>query len=338
MALRERRETVLRVIIEDYITRAAPVASSAIVEKYGLKVSPATIRNDMAYLEREGYVAHPHRSAGSIPTDRAYRYYVELIGEEIELPRIERHLLHQISQEAKEELEQWLKTVAALLARLVHNLVIITSPKAVRCRVKHLDLVALQDFMALLIVVLYEAKVRRQVLSFGRKVNQEELTRLANKLTSTYGGMTSTEILAKKEGLSSEEGQVSESLSGIMAAEDKLEYGEPYLEGLRLLLSQPEFTNNTRVLGILEVLEGNDWLRNVFCQESGKAGVKVVIGEENPEPALQDLSLIASQYGVVNKASGLVGVIGPKRMDYAKTISLLNFLSALLSDSVAEYI
>jgi len=338
MPLRERRETVLRVIIEDYITRAVPVASNAIVERYSLKVSPATIRNDTAYLEREGYVIHPHRSAGSIPTDKAYRYYVELIGEEIELPSVEQYLIHQISQEAKEELEQWLKTVAALLARLVHNLVVITTPKAARCRFKHLDLVALQDFMALLIVVLHEAKVRRQVLSFSRKVSQDELTKLANKLTSIYGGMTSSEILAKKEGLSSEERQLSESLAEIMAAEDRLEYGEPYLEGLRLLLSQPEFTNSPRILGILEVLEGEDWLRNIFGQESSKGGVKVVIGEENPEPALQDLSLIASQYGVFNKASGIVGVIGPKRMDYAKTISSLNFLTAFLSDSLAEYI
>ncbi len=338
MPSRERRETVLRVIIEDYITRAVPVASNAIVERYGLKVSPATIRNDTAYLEREGYVIHPHRSAGSIPTDKAYRYYVELIGEEIELPSVERYLIHQISQEAKEELEQWLKTVAALLARLVHNLVVITTPKAARCRFKHLDLVALQDFMALLIVVLHEAKVRRQVLSFSRKISQDELTELANKLTAIYGGMTSSEILAKKERLSSEERQLSESLAEIMAAEDKLEYGEPYLEGLRLLLSQPEFTNSPRILGILEVLEGEDWLRNIFGQESSKRGVKVVIGEENPEPALQDLSLIASQYGVFNKASGIVGVIGPKRMDYAKIISSLNFLTAFLSDSVAEYI
>ncbi len=338
MAVRQRRETVLRVIIEDYITKAAPVASSTIVEKYGLKVSPATVRNDTAYLEREGYVIHPHRSAGSIPTDRAYRYYVELIGAEIELPRVEQYLVHQISQEAKEELEQWLKTVAALLARLVHNLVVITSPKAVRCRFKHLDLVALQDFVALLIVVLYEAKVRRQVLSFSRKVSQDELTKLANRLTSVYGGMTSSEILATREGLSSEERQVSESLVEIMAAQDKLDYGEPHLEGLRLLLGQPEFADSPRILGILEVLEGEGWLRNIFSQESNKGGVKVVIGEENPEPALQDLSLLASQYGVPDKASGIVGVIGPKRMDYAKAISSLNCFSALLSDSVAEYV
>ena len=338
MAVTERRETVLRVIIEDYITKAAPVASSAIVEKYGLKVSPATIRNDTAYLEREGYVVHPHHSAGSIPTDKAYRYYVELIGDEIELPRVEQYLVHQISQEAKEELGQWLRTVAALLARLVRNLVVITTPKAVRCRFKHLDLVALQDFMALLIVVLYEAKVRRQVLSFKRKVSQDELTRLANKLTSAYSGMSGSQILAKRKGLSSEERQISESLVEIMGAQDKLDYGEPYLEGLRLLLSQPEFANSPRILGILEVLEGGDWLRNVFGQESSRGGVKIVIGEENPQPALQDLSLLASQYGAPDKASGIVGVIGPKRMDYAKAISSLNCLSALLSNSVAEYI
>jgi heat-inducible transcriptional repressor len=338
MAVRERRGTVLRVIIEDYITGAVPVASNAIVGKYGLKVSPATIRNDTAYLEREGYVIHPHHSAGSVPTDKAYRYYVELIGEEIELPRVERYLIHQISQEAKEELEQWLRTVAALLARLVRNLVVITTPKAACCRFKHLDLVALQDFMALLIVVLYEAKVRRQVLSFSRKVNQDELTKLANKLSSIYAGMTSSEISAKKEGFSSEERQISECLAEIVADEDKLEYGEPYLDGLCLLLNQPEFTNSPRMLKILEVLEGEDWLRNIFCQEFSRGGVKVVIGEENQEPALQDLSLVTSQYGVPDKASGIVGVIGPKRMDYAKAISSLNWLSTLLSNSVAEYI
>ncbi|MHC1578582.1 MAG: heat-inducible transcriptional repressor HrcA [Dehalococcoidia bacterium] len=338
MALKERKETVLRVIIEDYITRAAPVASSAIVERYSLNVSPATVRNDIAHLEREGYIIHPHHSAGSIPTDKAYRYYVGLIGEEIELPSVERYLIHQISQEAKEELEQWLRTVAALLARLVRNLVVITTPKAVRCRLKHLDLVALQNFMALLIVVLHEAKVRRQVLSFDRRIGQDELTKIANKLNAIHGGMTSSEVSANSEGLRSEERQISESLAEIMATEDKLEYGEPYLEGLRLLMSQPELTGSSRILGILEVLEGEDWLRNIFSQECSKGGVKVVIGEENPEPALQDLSLIASQYGVLNKASGIVGVIGPRRMDYAKAISSLNCLSALLSNSVAEYI
>lgn len=337
MAVGERRETVLRVIVEDYIAGAVPVASKSIVERYGLKVSPATIRNDTAFLEREGYIIHPHHSAGSIPTDRAYRYYVELIGENIDLPPVEEYLTYYVLQEARQELEQRLKTVAALLAGLVRNLVVITSPKPVRYRLKHLDLVMLQDFMALLIVVLYEARVRRHVLSFERKVTQDELTRLANKLTSAYAGMTSSEILAKKESLSSEERLISECLAEVITAEDKLEYGQPHLEGLRLLLSQPEFTSSPSMLRILEVLEGEEWLRNILCQEFRKGEVKVVIGEENPEPALQDLSLITSQYGRPDRASGILGVIGPKRMDYAKTISSLNCLSGLLSDTAVEY-
>jgi len=338
MAVRERRQTVLRVIVEDYITRAVPVASNAIVDRYGLNVSPATIRNDTAYLEQEGYVIRPHHSAGSVPTDKAYRYYVELLGQDIDLPDAERYLIHRAFQEAEEELEQWLKTLAAFLARLVHNLVVITSPKAVRCRLQHLDLVALQDFMALLVVVLYEARVRRQVLPLSRKVSQDELTSLANKLTSLYSGMTGTEILAEMEGLSPEERQISQCLAEVIAAEDKLEHGEPYVEGLRLLLSQPELMNSPRMLGILEALEGEDWLKGMLCQEFSRGGVKVVIGEENQEPALQDLSLIASRYGVPDKASGIVGVIGPKRMDYARAISSLNCLTALLSNSVAEYV
>jgi heat-inducible transcriptional repressor len=192
--------------------------------------------------------------------------------------------------------------------------------------------------MALLIVVLHEASVRRQILSFDRKVSQDALTRMANRLSSTYDGMTGSQILASRVVLSSEERHVSECLTEIMAAEDKLDHGEPYLEGLRLLLSQPEFTGSPRVLEILEVLEGEDWLRGILGQEPARGGVQVVIGEENPEPALQDLSLLASQYGVPDRVSGIVGVIGPRRMDYAKAISSLNYLSALLSSSVAEYI
>lgn len=338
MAVKERRQAVLRAIVEDYIARAVPVASSAIVEKHGLKVSPATIRNDTAYLEQEGYVIRPHHSAGSVPTDKAYRHYVELIGQDLELPYAERYLIQRILEEAEEELEQWLRTVAAYLASLVHNLVVITSPKAACCRLKHLDLVALQDFMALLIVVLYEARIRRQVLSFSSMVSQDELTRLANKLTSLYSGMTGNEILAGQAGLSSEERQISECLVEVIAAEERLEHGEPYVEGLRLLLSQPELASSSRMLEMLEVLEGEDWLRPIFSQGFSRGGLKVVIGGENPEPALQELSLITSRYGVPEKASGIVGVIGPKRMDYATAISSLNCLTALLSNSVAEYV
>jgi heat-inducible transcriptional repressor len=338
MRLVGRKEATLRIIVEEYIAQAVPVASQTIVNKYGLEVSPATIRNDVAYLESEGYVTRPHTSAGSVPTDKAYRYYVTSLSEDIGLSPIERHLIYQLYQETKEEIEQWLKLAAALLARFVHNIAVITYPVALRCRFRHLDVVALQDFLALLILVLSQAKVRQQVLSFSRRVTQEELTKLANKLNVIYVGMTSNEISTSKAELSPDEEQVSECIVKMIDAEDRLQYGKFYLEGLRLMLSQPEFANSPRILNILEVLEEENWLRNIPWRELNKGEVKVIIGQENPEPALQDLSLVVSQYGIPDKAGGIVGVLGPKRMDYVRAISSLSCFSALLSNSVAEYV
>lgn len=150
--------------------------------------------------------------------------------------------------------------------------------------------------------------------------------------------MSSSEILAEKERLSTEERQICECLAEIITAEDRSEYGQPYLEGLRLLLSQPEFSDARKMLEILEMLEGEDWLKCVLCQKFGIGEIKVVIGEENPEPALRSLSFVVSQYGIPGRVSGIVAVIGPKRMNYAKVISSLNCLTTLLSNSVAEYV
>ncbi len=340
MPLTEREETTLKIIVKGYITEATPVASKTIVDKYGLKASSATIRNDMAYLEQEGYITRPHSSAGSIPTDKAYRYYVESISEDIELPPVDRYLIYQVFQRTKQELEQWLKLTATFLAHFVHNVAVVTTPNSNQHRLKHLDLVTLQDFLALLILIFNETKARQRILPFDKRITQDELTKLANKLNVTYLGMTGNEILINKDkvALSREENQVTESLIDMMLAEDKLEYGEPYLEGLRLMLSQPEFASSSRMLEILEVLEEKDWLKNVFYSGVSKGQVKVIIGEENSEEALQGLSLIFSQYGISGKADGIVGVLGPKRMDYARAISSVNYISSILSKTVFEYV
>jgi len=338
LILTEREKTVLKIIVEDYVRQAMPIASGSIVDKYGLGVSSATIRNDMACLEQEGYIIHPHTSAGSIPTDKAYRYYVESMSEDIELPPSEQDAIYQLFWEAKEEVEQWLKLAAALLAHLACNMVVVTSPKGTRQHFKHLDLVALQDFLVLFILVLYEAEVLQKVLPSKRAFTQDELTRLANKFNSTYAGMDSNEIIASKVKLSPEEKQISKCLAEMMAAEDKQICGKPHLEGLRLMLSHPEFSNNPKVPSILEVLESEEWLKIISSQALIRRGkIKIIIGKENPEALLQDLSLIVNDYGIPGTASGLLGVVGPKRMDYNKTISSLNYFTALLNNRIAQY-
>jgi len=338
MALTERRQTVLKTIVNGYIAAARPVASKTIAHDYDLKVSPATIRNDVVCLEEEGYVMRLHPSAGSIPTDKAYRYYVESISEDAEIPLAEQYLISALFQEAKVEVEQWLKLAASLLANFVRNVAVVTQPKATQCRFKHLDLVALQDFLALLVLVLSEARVRQKILSFDRRTSQDELTSLAVKLNSAYGELTSDEISAGKVELSPQEKQVTACITDMMTTENRLALGRPYLEGLHLMLSQPEFANSPRGLNLLELLEKEDWLATVFRPELDKRQIRVIIGQENRDEALQDLSLIIGEYGVQNKARGIVGVIGPKRMDYTKAICSVNCLTSLLSESVAEYI
>lgn len=338
MALTERREAILKMIIQGYIATAKPVASRAIAYDYDLKVSPATIRNDMAYLEKEGYVTRLHPSAGTIPTDKAYRCYVESLSRDVEIPLAEQYLISALFQEAKAEVEQWLRLTASLLANFVQNVAVVTQPKAAQCRFKHLDLVALQDFLALLILVLSEARVRQKILSFNKRTTQDELTNLATKLNSAYDELTSNEISAGKAELSPQEKQVTACITDMMTTENKLGLGRPYLEGLHLMLSQPEFANSPRALNLLGVFEKEDWLESVCRSELDKREIKVIIGQENPDEALQDLSLIIGEYGVQNKARGIVGVIGPKRMDYTRAISSVNCLTSLLSESVAEYI
>lgn len=339
MALAERQEAILKTIIEEYVVVANPVASKTIAYNHDLKVSPATVRNDVAYLEEHGYVMRPHLSAGTIPTDKAYRHYVERLGPDVEPSPIDEHLVSKLFQEAMAaEMEQWLRIAAVLLARLVHNLAVVTQPKAPLCRFKHLDLVAMQGFLAMLILVLCEAKVRQTILSFDREVSQDELTVLANKLNSTYSNLTSSEISVQRLQARPDEKQVSECVVDMMSTEDRLRLGRPHLEGLHLMLSQPEFSNSPRRLDLLELLEKEDWLETAFGLQTDKGKIRVIIGEENSSQTFQDLSLVIGEYGVQDKAKGIVAVIGPKRMDYGRAISSVDSLSSLLSESMATYI
>jgi heat-inducible transcriptional repressor len=333
--LTQRREAVLKIIVSEYITTAVPVASDTIFRNYPLGVSPATIRNDMAYLEEEGYITRPHTSSGSVPLDKGYRHYVESLTKEAELPLEEQYRIQKLFHEVEEEFERWLKLAATVAARLVRNAALVTFPKSAQCRFRHLELVASQEFAALMVLVLSEAIIKRQLLSFEEPVTQERLTIMADKLNAAYLGLTISEIVAKKLGLTSEEEQVAKAVIDIMAAEDELEYEEPYLDGLRLMLGQPEFAHKDRMLSIMELMETKEWLSSALASQSSDIGVQVVIGEENRNETLRDLSLVFSRYGIPGRVGGTIGVIGPTRMDYRRAISTVDYMSVVLSGLVA---
>jgi len=240
-----RTETILKSIVGEYIAKAIPVPSEVIARDYELGISPATIRNEMAYLEQEGYIFRPHPSAGSIPSDKGYRYYVESL-KGVGLPLAERRLISHLFHQVERELEEWLSLSATLIAQLVQNIAVVTMPKSVDCRFKYLELVALQDSLVLVVLVLRGARVKQQLITFDQSMSQPGLTAIANKLNAAYSGLTSSQILAKAIELSTSERRVTDCLVKIMQAEDEQEYEKPYLAGVHFMLNQPEFVHSQR--------------------------------------------------------------------------------------------
>ncbi len=195
--LSDRSEAILKSIVGQYIVKAAPVPSQSIINDFELAVSSATIRNEMMHLEQEGYITRPHSSAGSIPLDKGYRYYVETLSD-IELPLTERLLVSHLFHQVERELEDWLSLAATLTAQLVQNVAVVTLPKPAHCRFRHLELVALKDSLALMVLVLHGALLRQQLITFDQAISQEELTAIANKLNDAYADKTRAKISAKK--------------------------------------------------------------------------------------------------------------------------------------------
>jgi heat-inducible transcriptional repressor len=333
--LSPRTETILKSIVGQYITKATPVPSQSIINDYELGVSTATIRNEMAYLEREGYINRPHPSAGSIPSDKGYRYYVESLTD-IKLPLAEQCLIGHLFHQVERELGEWLSLAATLIAQLAQNMAIVTMPKPVGCQFKHLELVALQDSLALVVLVLRGARIKQQLVTFDQIISQPELTVITYKLNAAYSDLTSTQILAKNIDLSPTEQQLTDCLIKIMQAEDEQEYEEPYLNGWHLMLNQPEFIRSCRMLALMELVEHRNLLSTIVPHQLPSRGVQVIIGKENKAEAIQDFSVVISQYGLPQEAIGTIGVIGPTRMPYARAISTISYLSSVLSKLVAE--
>ncbi len=334
--LTPRQEQVLKIIVQEYIVRGTPVASEMVTQRYPTPVSSATIRNDMVCLEREGYISRPHISAGAVPSCKGYRHYVESLVENMELPLFEQYFIQDFLKKVEAEFEELAKIASALLARLVRNAAVVTTPKIVPCRFKHLELVALQECLVLLILIMYQRKLKRQLLPTSSPVTEGELTIATNKLNAAYHNLTISEIKTKQPELSLFEKQVTEVVIDLMVKEEEMEYDEPYLEGLPLMLRQPEFAKVDRILEMVELMEEKEWLKSILPRELGEGEIKLVIGEENPNELLRDLSLVFTRYGVPGKVGGAMGVIGPTRMDYARTISSLSYLSKTLSQLVRE--
>ncbi|MBF8266781.1 MAG: Heat-inducible transcription repressor HrcA [Dehalococcoidia bacterium] len=334
--LTQRRGELLKTLVVEYIGSASPVASEVIAKKHSLGISSATIRNEMAELEEEGYLTRSHASAGAVPSDKAYRFYVETLPDVEELPRAFQYTIRYQFTNAERDMESWTRLASTVLAQLVSNVALVTYPRWPQSRVVRVDLVYIQEFLAFLILVLQEAKLRKQLLPLSDPLTGEDLQRVANRLSDTLGGLSRNEILSNSLELSPFENQVTEMILEIMGHEDQALYADYHIQGLRHLLGQPEFSVGGRAREIVEVLEDRELPKAVLAEAPEWGHLKVIIGEENRVTFLHPFSMVVCQYGLPGGGLGSISAIGPTRMEYARTIAGVRFISSLMTEMVAQ--
>ena len=334
--LTARAKKILNLIVGDYIKEAAPIASESIARNHELGVSPATIRNDVVELEHGGFITRPHPSAGSVPLDRGYRFYVESVSERKaeQIPAQVRESIQMEMIEVERDIDEWSSVAAAVLARLVNNMAIATFPKARESRVKHVELVGLQDFLALLIVVFEQARLRRQLIRLQVPMAPAELLESANRVNARLVGLNRREIESMELNLDPLEEELVSTTVVMLGDEDRAEHRDHYLDGLRNLLAQPEFADKERMHGFVRAVEDGS-LAQAILDETPEVGVtRVVIGQENRGDMLWPLSVVIGQYGIPGEAVGAVGAVGPMRMEYTKTIAGVELMADVMSGLV----
>ena len=334
--LSEKTQSVLNILVNHYVQTASPVASEDIARLSATKVSSATVRNAMSRLTEEGYISRSHVSAGAVPSDLGYRRYVESMEEVPELPVVERRRIqHHLTQADLAE-DLWSKQCATILSRITDNLSIVTVPRSSFPRLKQIQLVYVTEFLALLIVVLQETRLLRRLLPLDERIAKDDLDQSSSKLNECLGGLSGEEIEANQLELTSLEKRVKQDTSAMLREAEARGPQEHHMNGLRLLLSQPEFSRGDRARELVEMLEERVLLESVLSETPEAEDIAIYIGGENRQEALRSFGVIVGRYGVLNQIGGTICVVGPTRMDYAEAISGVRYLSSLMSQLVVD--
>ena len=332
--LSERAATVLNVLVDEYLQSATPVASDEIARSLDQKISSATVRNTMAQLTEDGYISRPHVSSGGVPSDLGYRYYVESLPETPQLPMELRESVDRDLAQTEPDIGGWSKRCAAILSRLTENLAIVTAPRAQFPRLKRIQLVFLQESTTLLVIVLEEARLLRKILPFGNRVDQAQLDLASSRLNDSLGGLNRSQMQSNRLELNPLEEQVKEGSVSLMRDAETTEDQEHYTDGLRLLMSQPEFSRGELVRNLVQLVEERALLEKMLNGAPESGNPAVFIGSENRDEFLNPFGVILCQYGVPQGVSGTICVIGPKRMGYVAAIGGVRHLSAFMSQMV----
>ena len=334
--LSDRRQRVLAALIEEYVARALPVGSRTLTENYQLGVSSATVRNELSMLEDDGYISQPHTSAGRVPTDYGYRAFVDHLLETE--PAIDQDSfaaeIDQMRQYAS-EIDSLVKQTSVALARLTDCMSIVVAPSVLSLSIKQISLVSLTPYHALVVLVTEDGQVFNHYIILDEPIHTDDLARIQNFMNDTYLGRTIQEAEADLAGsnisaLSNP--SIRAILDGVSACLRESGLSHSRRIGLASLLSKPEFSNSQAFVPIIQVLEDDAILMELFDEVAVTNEDPLVrIGSENAALGLSGASVVASQYGR-GPSAGIIAVIGPTRMDYSKVINAVRVASSVLEE------
>ena len=332
--LGERQRDLLRAVIREYIASAQPVASGALVRQYRLDLSSATVRNELAALEDLGLLTHPHTSAGRVPTDLGYRYFIESL-----MPRPSLHPDEQLTvshqfQQALSNTSEWLRLAASTLARLTTEAAIVTPPAAGRAAMRHVEVVPINERRALVVVVLDGGAVAQQLLELRVATTPDHLRSLSARLTDSLASRDAASVRAAVAAETGVDADVIATIARALEDHDAARTHDVYTDGIQNILAQPEFATSGRMRDMLRLLEDRTRLIDLLPPSLGDDEVHVAIGSEHRLEPLRGCSLVFGRYGAGTAYLGYVGVVGPTRMDYARTIGAVRYVGSLMSDLV----
>jgi heat-inducible transcriptional repressor len=337
--LDERKQQILKAVVADYTVTGVPVGSQVLASKYFIALSSATIRNELADLVGTGYLQQPHTSAGRIPTDRGYRYFVDfLMQPEPATPGV-RRTVRQAFETAPRSVDGILEKAAMVLAQVTENVSLVTAPEVTEARIKHVDLVSLEPQAALIILVLEGNLIKQQVVHLERATSQDDLSRMAAMLNRKVIGQTAEELSARLSQLGPDRGeqrQIIERLVESITTHQSQRQTVVLHDGVRNLLRHPEFVEVNRLEELLELLEQGAQLAGILQQVAFEKEVEIVIGRENTSSGLRECSLVLTTYTMADRVRGTIGVIGPTRMLYGQVVARVRLVSQATSEVLAH--
>lgn len=334
--LTRRQEQILAGIVRAYTDKAEPVSSKFIAETFDLSVSPATIRNEMAVLEELGYIAQPHTSAGRVPTDAGYRYYVSNLLNNIELPTTEQSKIAERMRAVPMGTEQWMRYAANALARASQAASLVTAPSSQTGRFKHIELISVQGRLVLMVLILQGGGVHQRMLNLAEAVPQATLSELSNRLNALCYDLTARDLTVKAVGMPLLDREVLELAAEVMERAGTTAAQTVYRDGLSDVLQT--FPAGEGAQQAVRMFEERQFLNVILDEFLGPLtdGVQVIIAGDGKRDEISQLSLVLSRYGQRDQLSGAIGLIGPTHLNYGRAISAVRYVSTMMTNMLVS--